>query len=405
MSGPATRGWCPSLFEPMASGDGLLVRVKPHARGLTADQARVVAAAAERCGSGRIEVTNRANLQIRGLSAASAPVFAQAMVEAGLASPTQEAERRRNLLIPIDATARAMDLAAQMEQWLETDDALVPLPGKFGFAIVAGAEGRDEPTADILVALGEETPVVFLAGASLAAAVEDPLAAARALAHAFLDLAAKASPAARRMKALTAGIGAPAVFARAGLRAEPATRPPPPAPGPSVGAAAGSFGLGLPFGAADAPMLRAAADLADRFGDGRIRTTSARALVLTGVGPDARALGEAAARAGFIVDPADPRLRIAACAGRPACASAAVDVRAVASGLAAIWRDPGVLHVSGCAKGCAHPDAACVTLVATANPGGYDMILNGRAGDRPHRARLSLAEAALLITDRGPHPA
>ena len=35
MSGAKIKGWCPSLFEPMAAGDGLLVRVKPRVAGIT----------------------------------------------------------------------------------------------------------------------------------------------------------------------------------------------------------------------------------------------------------------------------------------------------------------------------------------------------------------------------------
>jgi precorrin-3B synthase len=37
------------------------------------------------------------------------------------------------------------------------------------------------------------------------------------------------------------------------------------------------------------------------------------------------------------------------------------------------------LHVSGCAKGCAHPGRADLTLCATQQ--GFDIIRNGRASD------------------------
>ena len=38
------RGWCPSLYDPMATGDGLLVRVKPPGARLSAAAARALAA-------------------------------------------------------------------------------------------------------------------------------------------------------------------------------------------------------------------------------------------------------------------------------------------------------------------------------------------------------------------------
>jgi precorrin-3B synthase len=154
----------------------------------------------------------------------------------------------------------------------------------------------------------------------------------------------------------------------------------------------------LPFGAADGGMLIAAARLAECFGDGRVRVTSERRLVLTGLHGDRAALLQDAAAAGFITDAADPRLRIAACAGRPACASAAADVRADAALLAPHWRRAGILHLSGCAKGCAHPGAAAVTLVAA--PAGYGLVVNERAGAAPTRTGLALPDLAFILAER-----
>jgi precorrin-3B synthase len=59
------KGWCPTLLSPMQSGDGWLARVKPSAAKLSASQARIVADAARRYGNGHIDLTSRANLQIR----------------------------------------------------------------------------------------------------------------------------------------------------------------------------------------------------------------------------------------------------------------------------------------------------------------------------------------------------
>jgi precorrin-3B synthase len=152
--------------------------------------------------------------------------------------------------------------------------------------------------------------------------------------------------------------------------------------------------LALPFGAASSVMLIAAADLAERFGNGAIRVTTTRRLVLTGLHGDPAILGGAIA-AGFITDPDDPRLHIAACAGRPACPSGWADVRADAAALSTTWRGHETLHVSGCAKGCAHPGPAVMTLVAT--PEGYDLVRNGRAGGAPERTGLSLAQVRTLL--------
>ena len=84
---PRRRGWCPSLYDPMETGDGLLVRVKPPAAGLASAAARALADAAERFGNGVVELTRRGNLQVRGLSPNGVAGFASAMVAAGLADP------------------------------------------------------------------------------------------------------------------------------------------------------------------------------------------------------------------------------------------------------------------------------------------------------------------------------
>ncbi len=77
------RGACPGLSAPMPTGDGLLVRLLP-AGTIPLDAFGRLCAAARTHGNGIIEITARGSVQIRGLSAASAPLFAATI--AGLAS-------------------------------------------------------------------------------------------------------------------------------------------------------------------------------------------------------------------------------------------------------------------------------------------------------------------------------
>ena len=51
----------------MASGDGLIVRIRAAAHPLSSHVLRALADLANSYGSGQIEVTRRANLQLRGL--------------------------------------------------------------------------------------------------------------------------------------------------------------------------------------------------------------------------------------------------------------------------------------------------------------------------------------------------
>ena len=64
----------------MQSGDGWLARVKPSAATVSAAHARIVAEAARRHGNGHIDLTSRANLQIRGLTPRSAELFTEIII-------------------------------------------------------------------------------------------------------------------------------------------------------------------------------------------------------------------------------------------------------------------------------------------------------------------------------------
>src|SRR5207245_11810110 len=120
-------GWCPSLFEPMASGDGLLARVKPPLGRMSAEAARAMAAASRRWGNGQLDLTNRAALQVRGLSEASLPPFQDAILAAGLAHADPAVERRRNLVVSPLASPSGVALAIELERWIADDHTLASL--------------------------------------------------------------------------------------------------------------------------------------------------------------------------------------------------------------------------------------------------------------------------------------
>lgn len=381
------RGWCPSLFEPMASGDGLLARVKPPLGRLSGGAARALAAASRRWGNGQLDLTNRAALQVRGLSEASLPPFQAAMLAADLAHADPAVERRRNLVISPLASPAGLALAMELELWFADDPALAALPSKFGFAVEA-------PGGDIGVEPDPQGWRIRLDGCGTEGLTTAPLAAVQAITHRFLALAGESAEPPRRMAGLVRRHAPEGFFAGTDARLieakAPSSRPPSRAGG--LGSA-GVFALGLPFGAFTAEGLGRAADLADQFADGGLRTSPWRALVLTGVA-DEVALATAAQAAGFVADPHDPRLSVIACTGAPACSSAHAPTRADAAFIAA-RRPPGLVHLSGCAKGCAHPALAAFTLVAATD--GYGLVRDGRAADPPERRGLTLQEAVQLL--------
>lgn len=358
---PPAKGWCPGAYRPMESGDGLIVRVRPVLARLTAEQAYGLCDAARAYGSGIIDLTSRANLQIRGVRPETHGPLLERLGGLGLLDADPALESRRNILVdPFwqagDDTARvAAALAARLGE-------LPPLPAKVGFAVDGGNARRlVAASADIRVERGAGGGLILRAdGAPLGrpVAAADAVDAVIALARWFVD---SGGAVAGRMARHLAGTALPDAFA--GVEA-PAAEAPPVVPGSTPPGQA----VGVPFGQIEAAAL---ARLLRAGGAAALRTTALRVLILEGGAP--------VAADGFVTAAADPRLRVEACAGAPFCPSATVATRDLALRLAA--RVPGRLHVSGCAKGCALAGPAPLTLVG--RDGRFDLVRDGRAWDTP----------------------
>jgi precorrin-3B synthase len=418
---PAIKGWCPTLLSPMQSGDGWLARVKPTAGTLSAAAARLIADAARRHGNGHIDLTSRANLQIRGLSPRAAEQFAETIIGAGLASANPSLDAIRNVMAsplgPDDPSA-AFDshaLARDIEAMLAGETALWALPSKFGVVVDGGGVlPLNDANADVMVRAHGGQLAVCLDGGTLAALCAPSLLTetVKALALAFLRLSAQRNEPPRRMRALVMAAGEEAIFVDAGLTATPASAGLTPEAKSHIGLislryqAPSAFGVGLPFGRIDANALTRLADLSESYGDGNLRTTPWRALLLTGIAAgDAERLATDVKALGIIADPTDARLHIFACVGAPSCQSATVDARADAGRLAAAIGPTrnDAIHVSGCVKSCAHRGTAALTLVG--RDGRYDLIRNGSTADRPSLTGLNMDQVeALLQSVKGQRP-
>ncbi|MEO1249487.1 MAG: cobalamin biosynthesis protein CobG, partial [Pseudomonadota bacterium] len=132
------KGWCPSAYRPMPVEDGLLARIRPPLARLTKDQALGLCALADRCGNGLVEITNRANFQIRGLTSESHGELLAGLRRLSLLDPDEETEKRRSILV--DPFWRQGDethcLAHALVEGLHE---LPDLPAKFGFVIDLGS--------------------------------------------------------------------------------------------------------------------------------------------------------------------------------------------------------------------------------------------------------------------------
>jgi precorrin-3B synthase len=99
----------------------------------------------------------------------------------------------------------------------------------------------------------------------------------------------------------------------------------------------------------------------------------------------AQRLADIAQRLGFIVRADDARRQIVACAGAPICAAAEISTRAIAPSLAPnaaiAGADAPMVHLSGCAKGCACPRPTPLTVVGI--EGRCGVVVNGSVRDEP----------------------
>ncbi|MCY1128363.1 precorrin-3B synthase [Frigidibacter sp. RF13] len=377
---PEIKGWCPGALRPMMSGDGLVVRIRPRGGRLTTVQAKGVADLSARFGNGLIDLSSRANIQLRGVSDAAHGPLIDGLRDLGLIDPSTEAESRRNIVVtPFwsegDGTA---DLARSLAEAL-TGPGAPQTPGKFGYAVDVGiAPILRDTSADIRIERTEAGGLVVRAdGADRGAEVTMDSAAPTALRLAEWFLATGGAPEGRgRMAAhLARGALLPDAFmpVRAAVNPGPA-----PAPGPRTE----GFLVGFEFGQMRAETLSILAEI------GPVRSTPWRMILIEGA-------HSVPAIPDLITTLHDPRLRVIACTGAPACPQALAPTRPLARTLSAMLPPGRKLHVSGCAKGCAHPGPAALTLVG--RPGGtFDLIRNGAAADPP--ALTGLAPEALAQT-------
>ncbi|MRX31439.1 precorrin-3B synthase [Aminobacter sp. MDW-2] len=147
-----------------------------------------------------------------------------------------------------------------------------------------------------------------------------------------------------------------------------------------------ALGIALPFGSIEASTLARFCQAATAAGATGIRPAPGRTLLVMGLDRSAAAtLTTTAQSLSLVTSPADPRIRIAACPGAPACASGMIAARDVAAEIAheiGESLDPTLsLHVSGCAKGCAHPGPATLTIVGDEK--GAVFVVGGTAKGLP----------------------
>ncbi|QCI68291.1 precorrin-3B synthase [Phreatobacter stygius] len=404
------RGWCPGALRPMATGDGLLVRLHPPGGRFSAADLSLVARLARDTGNGLVDLTGRGNLQIRGVRPESHGDLVAGLIDGALVDPDEDVGPYRLTLVSplagrdptdlIDAAA----LAGRIERLRRE---IGGLPAKTSVIVDGGgALSLDRQAGDLrLMAISSTHGVIGLPdGSWFGPAAVEVLPGVTELLLGRLAERHRAEPElVRRMRDLArdelAGLVAPLGFGRT---TAPPGRPRPPEAG-IVSEPGGTSAIlfGAAFGRCTADQFDGLAAIAEAAGAEDFRLSPWRGFAMTGLaGPDL-ALAEVA-KLGLIVAPDDPRLGVRACPGAPACSRGEVAAQSDAAmfARAASARLAGgmTLHVSGCPKGCAHPGIADVTLVG--HDGAYHIVLGGTAAGRP-MARLTAANITSALAGTG----
>jgi len=392
------KGWCPGALRPMQSGDGLIVRVRPRVGRLSLDAAGAMADLAARLGNGQIDLTRRANLQIRGLTEDRLDGLQVELDRLGLLDGDTESEAVRNVMVT-PLTERDSDvhrIAVQLERLLASDHRLRALPAKFGILIdgdgplsIAGERADISLRAvDGAFALGLDT----IDGTQWlgACAAGDAADLVRVAMLTFLGCRSQG-----RMRDLgSAGFS----MVRSALIAKLAPLPPFDASSRHrLGLLAGAVGVAAPFGRLEAGQLRHLVALATVAGVRDMHLSPWRAIYMRVRDAEAgRIMLDGARTIGLVTEDNDPLLRIEACPGAPDCESSTVDARGDARLLAA-WDFKGSIHVSGCEKGCAR--SAPSSLVLVGDHGRYRVIHDGTTRDRVERL-VESKDIGMILPER-----
>ncbi|MFI8610341.1 precorrin-3B synthase [Pseudomonas sp. NPDC077649] len=383
---------CPGLLRIVPALDGGICRIKLPGGVLRSAQARAIAEAARHGASGVLELTNRSNLQIRGVLPGQESALIDALLSAGLGPRVAAADDVRNLLLSpaagLDPQAR-MDmrpLASQLLDLLQDSPALHALSAKFALQLDGGEAlaMREHPHDLWLAAEDDQHLLLGLAGCPM----DTPLARieasqvlelVRQLLLLFLELA---TPEQSRMRQLLAQVPADELLQRLQARLDFALQPAPATWQPAAAVERAPAGIypqaqsglcmvaaGARLGRLHAEQLLALAELSERYGDGELRLTPWQGLLLGNVPESAsRELLAALGELGLLTHIDEPLLGLVACTGSAACARGLADSKQHALHLAELLRASHArpqVHLSACPRSCASARVQPYTLLAS----------------------------------------
>jgi ferredoxin-nitrite reductase len=443
---------CPGLFYATPAQDGAIYRIRTPAGILTSQQASIVAHFAEQMGDGYLQITNRANLQIRSVHTVTPPTILSTFQDVGLAAPRAGVDHLRNIMasptagIDPQSMIDTRPLVSELDHTIVQHEEFAGLPAKFsvGFDGGEGVSVRHHPNDIWLVATvdhrsGEKEPLgasfrlLFNAGqgqeldTGFLVRPEECAPLVVAIAQVYLAHVEHSGPQATgkkpRLRQVIAQQGMTEYLQQL-RRILPFTLPHHPvAVARSADIAPHSrhigaypqrqqglsyLGVVAPLGRLAIQQLRELAELSWVYGSGMLRLTPWQNVLISDV-PTERvpALHQAIEQLGLHDSATHPWSTLVACTGNRGCGASATDTTGHALQLANHFAQHGHLdqplniHLSGCTKSCAQHHRSDIALLGITVQQGDAAVEGYRvhvgAGEQPFGRVLSEAVPAADI--------
>ena len=414
------------LFYAAPTQDAFMLRLRLPGGIVLAHQAKGLADVAERFGGGAVDITTRANLQIREIGAAHPLEVLTAIDELGLTSRGSGADNIRNLTgspaagIDPQELIDTRPLTRALYHHILNHRELYGLPRKFNIAVDGGGRlGVLDDTNDIgfaAVRVGPGKPVPegvyfrmllggltghesFAADSGVLLTPGEVVAAAAAILRVFIDYGDRTDRRKARLKYLIDRWGIPKLMSEAAAhlpfpwRYAAAEIAEPRGPIDRQGhigvrrqaqAGLSYIGLAPPVGRISAPQLRGLADIAVRYGSGMLRLTVWQSLLISDIADADIAAASAAIEAlNLDIKVGSARSGLVACTGNVGCKFALADTKRHGL-LLADYLDsrlaldaPLNIHLTGCPNSCAQHIVGDIGLLATKVDAGGDAEIEG----------------------------
>jgi ferredoxin-nitrite reductase len=431
------------LFFVSPAQESLMLRCRIAGGALTSGQWRGLAGIASTWGPGHVDLTTRANIQVRGIMPEHAPDILMTLADLGLTSQGAGADNIRNITatpttgFDPDELIDVLPYARAMHHYILKNRDLYGLPRKFNIAYDSG--GRVSVCADTndigfyAVKVTENdrgiAPGIYFrmqlcgitghqqlatdCGVLLTPAETIPVAAA--LIRVFIENGDRTNRRKARLKYLVDDWGIEKTLEETQKKlAFPLRHLPLDACEPSLPKSKHghlgihpqndgkhSIGILTPVGRVTVPQMLALADIADEFGRGEIRLTVWQNLILPGI-PEEKLQAAITALQAAGLDHRNHAITggLIACTGSRGCKYAAADTKGNAITLgdhlssAMILDQPVNIHLTGCHHSCAQHYIGDIGLMGTrvkvgdgSTVDGYNIVLGGGVDDARAIAR------------------